>query len=175
MTVADKAAVELDGPSHHRTDIGDELVRHTADNLVERRFTAASCRLSYFVVITSPPWRARDMLFLSTIHYPLSTDSRVRHCRVTSLACTMLRMISHVFRRPHSTRPSPHSQRERYGTTTRSSIRTKPRHLMLKCVGAVAPPDICQNQANVGHRPTMFMFLNGNPERREKLASSSKY
>ena len=36
---------------------------------------------------------------------------RVRHCRVTSLASAMLRMISDVLRRPHSTRPSLPSQR----------------------------------------------------------------
>ena len=69
--VADEARVELDGPPHHRADVGNELVGHTAAHLVERRFSAASYCLSYFAVITSPPWRARDLLLTLTDNWQL--------------------------------------------------------------------------------------------------------
>ena len=51
---------------------------------------------------------------LATGYWPLATSFemfRIRHGRVTSLASAMLRMISDVLGRPHSTRPSPPSQR----------------------------------------------------------------
>ena len=52
--VADDAGVELNGPSHHRADVGNELVRHATDDSVERRFSAASAR-PFFVSSRAQP------------------------------------------------------------------------------------------------------------------------
>ena len=68
---------------------------HSTHDLVERRFSAALRCLYCFVVITRGRQPPRDLLFLSTTHYPLHYEMfRIRHCRVTSLAFAMLRMIS---------------------------------------------------------------------------------